>query len=158
MEEHWLMILGVFAVVALQGIVITGLLIERRAACSAEESRLRLLELVHMNQSATAGALSASIAHELNQPLGAIRINAETAEMMLRAEKPNLRLIHQILVDIRDDDQRAFDIIVRLRTLLKKRSEIDWQEFRERAVMSNDSEDFAAGPVGFQSAAAKFAG
>ncbi len=129
-EEHWLTILGVFAVVALQGIVITGLLIERRRRVAAEgESRLRLLELVHMNQSATAGALSASIAHELNQPLGAIRINAETAEMMLRGEKPNLRLIHQILDDIRDDDQRAFDIIVRLRTLLKKRSEIDWQEF-----------------------------
>ena len=129
-EEHWQAILGVLAVVALQGIVITGLLIERRRRFAAEgESRLRLLELVHMNQSATAGALSASIAHELNQPLGAIRINAETAEMMLRGEKPNLRLIHQILDDIRDDDQRAFDIIVRLRTLLKKRSEIEWQEF-----------------------------
>ena len=46
-----------------------------------------------MNQSATAGALSASIAHELNQPLGAIRINAEAAEMMLRGEKPDLKLI-----------------------------------------------------------------
>jgi signal transduction histidine kinase len=96
---------------------------------------LRLLELVHLNQSATAGALSASIAHELNQPLGAIRINAEAAEMMLRSEKPNLRLIHQILLDIRDDDQRAFDIIVRLRSLLKKRSEIEWQEFDLKDVI-----------------------
>jgi C4-dicarboxylate-specific signal transduction histidine kinase len=65
--------LAVFAVLALQAIVITGLLVERRCRFAAEsESRLRLLELVHLNQSATAGALSASIAHELNQPIGAI--------------------------------------------------------------------------------------
>ena len=41
--------------------------------------------VVHLNQSATAGALSASIAHELNQPLGAIRSNAEAAEVLLRS-------------------------------------------------------------------------
>ena len=76
------LIVGVIAVVALQGLVITGLLLERRRRRVAEmQSRLRLLEVVHLNQSATAGALSASIAHELNQPLGAIRSNAEAAEV-----------------------------------------------------------------------------
>jgi len=137
-EEYWQWIVGVFAVVALQGMVITGLLVERRRRFAAEgESRLRLLELVHMNQSATAGALSASIAHELNQPLGAIRSNAEAAEAILQSKTPDLRLIQQILVDIRDDDQRAGDIIVRLRALLKKRSEIDWQEFDLNDVVSS---------------------
>src|SRR5206468_2922695 len=71
----------------------------------------------------------ASIAHELNQPLGAIRINAETAEMILQSEKPDLQLIQQILVDIRDDDQRAQEIIAQMRGLLKKRGEVEWQEF-----------------------------
>jgi signal transduction histidine kinase len=129
-EEHWLAIFAIIVVIAAQGVVIAGLLVERRRRRAAElESRVRLLELVHLNQSATAGALTASIAHELNQPLGAIRSNAEAAELLLRGRTPDLKLIKQILVDIKDDDQRAGDIILRLRGLLKKRSEIDWQEF-----------------------------
>jgi signal transduction histidine kinase len=137
-EEYWPVISGVFAVVALQGVIITGLLMERRRRFAAEgESRLRLLELVHMNQSATAGALSASIAHELNQPLGAIRSNAEAAEAILNGKNPDLGLIQQILADIRDDDQRAGDIILRLRGMLKKRSEIDWQEFDLNEVVDS---------------------
>ena len=129
-QEHRQLILGVIAVVALQAAVIAGLLFERRRRHAAEnESRLRLLELVHLNQSATAGALSASIAHELNQPLGAIRSNAEAAEAILKGQAPDLDLVRQILADIRDDDQRAGNIILRLRNMLKKRSEIDWQEF-----------------------------
>jgi signal transduction histidine kinase len=98
---------------------------------------LRLLELVHLNQSATAGALSASIAHELNQPLGAILSNAEAAEAILKGKAPDLNLIQQILVDIRDDDQRAGDIIQRLRGMLKKRSEIELQEFDLNDVVNS---------------------
>jgi signal transduction histidine kinase len=129
-QEHRQLILSVIALVALQAAIITGLLFERRRRHAAEnESRLRLLELVHLNQSATAGALSASIAHELNQPLGAILSNAEAAEAILKGKAPDLNLIQQILADIRDDDQRAGNIILRLRGLLKKRDEIDWQEF-----------------------------
>ena len=44
-------------------------------------------ELAHMNRRATAGELSASIAHELNQPLGAILNNTETAELLLPARR-----------------------------------------------------------------------
>lgn len=129
-EEHWVVILAIIAVIAAQGVVIAGLLVERRRRRAAElESSVRLLELAHLNQSATAGAMTASIAHELNQPLGAIRSNAEAAELLLRGERPDLKLIQQIVADILDDDQRAGDIILRLRGLLKKRSEIDWQEF-----------------------------
>ncbi|TIM69856.1 MAG: HAMP domain-containing histidine kinase, partial [Mesorhizobium sp.] len=117
---------------------ITGLLVERRRRFAAEgESRLRLLELVHMNQSATAGALSASIAHELNQPLGAILSNAEAAEAILKGKTPDLNIIQQILADIKDDDQRAGNIILRLRGLLKKRNAIDWQEFDLNEVVDS---------------------
>ena len=137
-EEYRNAVIGVAAVVALQGMVITGLLVERRRRFAAEsESRLRLLELVHLNQSATAGALSASIAHELNQPLGAIQSNVDAAEMILQNKTPDLQLIQQILVDIRDDDQRAGDIIARLRGMLKKRREIDWQEFDLNEVVNS---------------------
>ncbi len=137
-EEYWPQITGVFAVVALQAMIIAGLLIERRRRHAAEdESRLRLLELVHLNQSATAGALSASIAHELNQPLGAILSNAEAAEAILQKKTPDLHLIQQILTDIKDDDQRAGNIILRLRGLLKKRSAIDLQEFDLNEVVDS---------------------
>ncbi|CAN7422792.1 sensor histidine kinase [Pararhizobium sp. LjRoot255] len=130
LEQHWLAALVAAAVVALQSIVITVLLLERRRRHAAEiQSHHRLLEVIHLNQSATAGALSASIAHELNQPLGAIRSNAEAASIVLRSVSPDMKLIEQILVDIQEDDQRAHDIISRMRGLLKKRGEIDWQEF-----------------------------
>ncbi|WP_244621877.1 sensor histidine kinase [Neomesorhizobium albiziae] len=129
-EEYWAEITTIIAFVAAQSFVIAALLFERGRRAAVElTARGRLLEVIHLNQSATAGALSASIAHELNQPLGAIRNNAEAAEFMLNRDKPDLKLIKQILVDIRDDDKRAGDIIQRLRGLLKKRSEIDWQEF-----------------------------
>jgi signal transduction histidine kinase len=134
---RWQIILITTALVA-QTLAILGLFYERRGRRAAEvQSRGRLLEVVHLNQSATAGALSASIAHELNQPLGAIRNNAAAAEIILNGDRPDLDLVRQIIADIRDDDQRAGDIIARLRGLLKKRSEIDWQEFDVNDVVSN---------------------
>ena len=123
-------VVGFLAMIALQGLVIAALLVERRRRRAAEaESSVRLLELVHLNQSATAGALSASIGHELNQPLSAIRSNAEAAGLILQSETPDLKLVQQILADIRDDDTRACEIISRLRGLLRKRSEVPRREF-----------------------------
>jgi signal transduction histidine kinase len=128
---------GLIFIVA-QSLIIITLVVERRRRGRAErESRSRLLELVHLNQSATAGALSASIAHELNQPLGAILINAETAEQLLGNDAPDVSMIRQILADIKDDDRRAGDMIARMRVLLKKRSEIEWQEFDLNNVVNS---------------------
>src|SRR6267142_2684045 len=64
--------------------------------------------------------MSASIAHELNQPLSAILTNVETAESMLTSSAPDLKEIGEILTDIRRDDERASEIIVRLRRMLTK--------------------------------------
>lgn len=129
-EEHQAAIIAAILFILLQSAIIAALLLERRRRVRAqEESRRRLMELVHLNQSGTVSALSASIAHELSQPLGAIRSNAEAAEIMLRSEAPDLHLIQQILADIRDDDQRAGEIISRIRSLLRKRLEVEVQEF-----------------------------
>ena len=137
-DEYRWQILTVGILLLTEAFVIVALFAERRSRLSAEvKARSRLLELVHLNQSATAGALSASIAHELNQPLGAIRSNAEAAKAMLNEKNPDLHLIQQILADITDDDQRAGDIILRLRRMLKKRSEIDWQEFDLNEVVDS---------------------
>jgi signal transduction histidine kinase len=79
-----------------------------------------MAELAHVNRQATAGELSSSIAHELNQPLGAILTNAETAELMLQSPSPDLVELKEILADIRRDDQRASQVLQRLRGFLKR--------------------------------------
>jgi len=68
------------------------------------------------------GQLASALAHELSQPLGAILRNAEAAELFLQDEQPDLDELRAIVVDIRKDDQRAGDVIERLRSLLKRRS------------------------------------
>ena len=62
----------------------------------------------------------ASIAHEINQPLGAILNNTEIAELVLNSPSPNLEDIKEILAEIKRDDQRASEVIKRLRSLLTK--------------------------------------
>jgi signal transduction histidine kinase len=108
-------------VILIQGALISRLLGERRHRRLAEvESRQRLVELAHLNRHSTVGELTTSIAHELNQPLGSILTNAETAELMLKGSSPNLDEVREILADIRRDDQRASEVIRRLRSVLKK--------------------------------------
>ena len=111
----------VAGVILLQGVMISGLLHQRRRRRLAEvESRQRLAELAHFNRYSTAGEMTASIAHELNQPLGSILTNAETAELMLKGTSPDLDEIRDILGDIRRDNQRASEVIGRLRSVLRK--------------------------------------
>ncbi len=88
---------------------------ERRRA---EEARH---ELAHASRLALVGELTASIAHEINQPLGAILSNADAAEMILDSNPTSLDEVRQILDDIRKDDLRASEVIRRLRSLLRKR-------------------------------------
>ena len=127
-QYRWHLI-AIATAILLQALVIAGLLLERRRRHTAErQSQQRLQEVVHLNRTATAGALSASIAHELNQPLGAILCNTEAAEVLLAGKSPDLGKIRDILADIRRDDQRASDVIKHLRGLLRKR-DIEFQEF-----------------------------
>ena len=92
------------------------------------ELRDRLLEVIHLDRVAVVGAMSASIAHELNQPLGAILLNAETAEVLASADPIDRDQLKEVLADIRKSDQRAGDIIAHLRGLLKKRGEVEFEE------------------------------
>jgi PAS domain S-box-containing protein len=67
------------------------------------------------------GELAASIGHEINQPLGAILTNADTAELLLERDLPPLDEIRHVIADIRKDDLRASEIIRQIRALLSKR-------------------------------------
>lgn len=117
---RWQMAL-IASVILVQGLLIGGLLHERRRRRLAEvEAGQRLTELAHVNRYSSAGEMATSIAHELNQPLGSILTNTETAELMLKGASPNLDEIREILADIRSDNQRASEVIRRLRGVLKK--------------------------------------
>ena len=76
----------------------------------------------HLEKSgySTAGELTASIAHEINQPLGAILVNAETAQSILTSSRPDLDELRDIVDDILQDDRRAGEVIRRTRSLLRK--------------------------------------
>jgi len=94
-------------------------LTERRRT-SLEMQNLRQ-ELAHFSRVSILGQLASALAHELNQPLGAILRNAEAAELFLQSTKPDLEELRNIITDIRKDDQRAGGVINRLRQLLKRR-------------------------------------
>jgi signal transduction histidine kinase len=112
----------ILLIVLLQAAVIALLLrqrhLRRQAQLDAERQRL---ELMHASRLSMVGELSASIAHEINQPLSAIHMNAGVAEEMLATASPPLADLREILGDIRRDDERASEVIRKLRELLQKR-------------------------------------
>jgi C4-dicarboxylate-specific signal transduction histidine kinase len=116
-------------------VIISWLLTERRRRYFAQaEANSRRREVVRLNRVTTANVLSSSIAHELNQPLGAILSNTEAAQMLLKTSPPDLAQIGEILSDIVRDEQRASEIILGLRNLLNDRKETDL-----RALDLNDT-------------------
>jgi len=120
-QAHRLELLVALAAIVLQGAVITALLVQRRRRRAAEFTvRQQLADLAHAARLATAGELTAAIAHEINQPLSAILSNAEAAELMLAAEPLPIEELRHILANIRADDLRAGEVIRRLRGLLGK--------------------------------------
>ena len=121
MEQYRWQIIAIIAVLLAQAVVITWLFCRASPASSCEvELRQRVSEVIHLNRTAVAGALSASIAHELNQPLGAIRSYAEAAALYLKTDPPNIERVEKILASISGDNQRAADIIGHLRGLLEE--------------------------------------
>jgi PAS domain S-box-containing protein len=77
-------------------------------------------ELAHANRVATMGQLTASIAHEVNQPIGALITNAQTARRWLSAQPPNYDEVDKTLVRIVNDGLRASEVIKGIRALIKK--------------------------------------
>jgi signal transduction histidine kinase/ABC-type uncharacterized transport system substrate-binding protein len=120
-ERYWWQIALTTTVILLQAGLISGLIREHRRRQLAEvQSRQRLAELARVMRFSTAGELTASIAHEINQPLGAILTNAETAQAILKSPNPDTAELNEIVDDILKDDRRASEVIRRMRSLLKK--------------------------------------
>ena len=98
------------------------LLLEHNRRRFAElESGNSIREVIHLERVAAVGAMSASIAHELTQPLQSILTDAETAESLLAANPIDRDRLKEIIADIQKSDERAAEIIAHMRILLKKR-------------------------------------
>src|SRR6516162_4080211 len=120
-DKYRSQIILAFALILMQAALIAGLLHERRRRQLAEvQSRQRVSELARVNRLSTAGELTASIAHEINQPRSAIQTNAETMELILKSPLPDIDEMKEIVADIRHDQTRATEVIRRLRSLLRK--------------------------------------
>jgi signal transduction histidine kinase len=113
------------------GAVVTHLDISNRKRAEIEVRR-NLDEIAHLNRVAAMGELTASVAHEINQPLTAILSNAQAACRLLNSKSPDLTEVRECLADIIADDKRAGEVIKQLRALLKKgefqASEVDLNE------------------------------
>jgi PAS domain S-box-containing protein len=108
----------------------------KRAEAEARQSERRYrdmqMEVAHANRVATMGQLTASIAHEVNQPITAAVTNAEAALNWLRAQPADLEEVRQALDSIVNDGKRAGDIISRIRELVQKAPpRKDWLNINE---------------------------
>ena len=98
------------------------------------EAREQRVQLMHLSRVAMLGELSGGIAHELNQPLTAILSNAQAAQHLLANNSGTPEVLAEILQDIVDADQRAGEVIQRLRALFR-RSETQFREVDVNAVV-----------------------
>ena len=113
--------LGGAAIIALQAALIGALLLERRRRRMAEAAANRQqAELAHASRLAVAGELTASIAHEINQPLGAVQTSADAAELLLQSQADRRDDLRRIVARIRRDSVRAAEVVRRLRQLLAR--------------------------------------
>ena len=120
-EQYRTPILGAFAVFVLQAALIAWLMYEHRRRQIAElESLQRINELAQVNRFASAGEMSASIAHEIRQPLSAIAANGRAGLNWLRNQVPNLDEARSALQNIINDTHRADDIIKSIRAMFSK--------------------------------------
>jgi PAS domain S-box-containing protein len=98
-----------------------GISIDITARKQAElEARQRRDELSHLSRVALIGELSASIAHELNQPLAGIVSNAGAGQRFIDRGKLDLREMRELLADIGADARRASDVVRGIRGMIKK--------------------------------------
>ncbi len=114
-------VIGTFSFICLQTLLISLLvnnLIKRKRA-EQEASRMRG-ELVHVARVSTVGQIGHNLAHEINQPLAAIRMNAEAARHMLGGVAPDLAQVREALDDIVADNKRAEGVVQRIRSLVKR--------------------------------------
>jgi len=91
---------------------------------TALQLQIQREEMAHLNRVALMGEMTASVAHELNQPLTAISNNASAARRFLQRDDFDPVLLKQLLLDIVADSQRAGEVIRGIRSLVRKEKSV----------------------------------
>jgi two-component system sensor kinase FixL len=115
----------------------------RQAEIELDRGRKKIASMARLS---SMGELTASLAHQLNQPLTGIRNNAEAAQRFIDSGRATLPQLRDIMIDIIDDDQRAGDVIHRVRELLA-RSEWSPRELDANALVRDVAVLFASDAV-----------
>ena len=130
-------VLGAVTIIVLLSVLVASLLLERLRRRRAEVTMQKQhTALAHASRLAVAGELTAAIAHEINQPLGAVQTNADTAEVILQAGGDRREDLLRLVGRIRNDNLRASEVIKRLRALLA-RQEARRQPLELNAVLTD---------------------
>jgi signal transduction histidine kinase len=119
-EKYDKQILAIGAAIIIQAALIGWLLHERQYRRRAERiARDTMSELTQMNRLATAGELSASIAHEINQPLTGMVLMASAALRRLAVDRPDIAKVRELVSDIINAGHRASDVVKSIRAMFK---------------------------------------
>ena len=115
--------IGLNPIKTLDGILVLSSIVDITARKRAELEELRHREeLSHLSRVTSMGELAASIAHELNQPLSGITINASTGQLYIDRGDVDLGEVHHLLDDILADGRRAGEVIRGIQNMVKKGS------------------------------------
>ncbi len=119
--DHKWEIMGVTAVLVMQAIAIAFMIIQRVKRSRAEKESQRLRdEFAHVSRVQVMGELAASLSHEINQPLSAVRSYAQAAKRFLEKDPPELNDVNRSLRGIVTANRRIEEVITRIRKALKK--------------------------------------
>ena len=122
-EKYRVPILAVIAALLLQSVLIAWLIYEHRRRQMAEaDSMQRVNELARMNRFATAGEMSASLAHEIRQPLATISASGQAGLSWLKRQVPNLDEVREALQMVVNESLRADDVIKSVRAMFTRQS------------------------------------
>jgi C4-dicarboxylate-specific signal transduction histidine kinase len=139
-ELYRLQILAAFAAFLVQAALIAWLVYEQWRRHNAEvKVRHALTELAHMNRAATVGEMTASIAHEIRQPLAAVTVAGHTALNWLKRQVPDVEEARVALQNVIQEAHRADDVIENIRAMFKKeeapRATVDVNDLIEHVLV-----------------------
>ena len=123
----------------------------KRAEEERERLRQELAHFAHLNRVSTMGELTASLAHEINQPLAAIVTNAKACLRWLMRDAPNLEEAREAAERIARDGKRASDVISRIRALVRntgsEKVQLDINQAIQEVVYLTEHEGLRKGVV-----------
>jgi len=142
----WQVVIAI-AIIVVQAALLSVLLVQsRRRRIAQARLQARTADLAQESRISMIGALTANLAHEINQPMGAILSNAEAAQIMLEQGTLTPEKLREILNDIRADDLRASEVIRTLRGLFAR------SQWRPTAIEANTEVAEALRHVQFEAA------